>query len=258
MEILALITARGGSKSIPRKNIRPLLGKPLLAYTCEAALGSRLITRTVLTTDDKEIAAVGQAHGVEVPFMRPVELARDDTPSLLVIQHALHTLAEKEGYQPAVIVLLQPTSPLRQAQHIDEALNLLIDTGADSVVSVVLVPHQFNPASVMQIKNRRLVPFIKGEGTRVLRRQDKPEVYARNGPAILVMHYNTVIREQSLYGKECVAYIMDNYSSVDIDTEEDLDYAAFLMKRYELSKERQATTPRHKNESRNKTNRLCY
>jgi len=243
MEILALIMARGSSKSIPRKNIYPLLGKPLLAYTCETALGSQLVTRIVLSTDDEEIAAVGLSCGVEVPFMRPFELAQDDTPILPVIQYTLRTLEERENYRPAVIVLLQPTSPLRQAHHIDEALNLLIETGADSVASVVPVPHHFNPVSIMQIENGRLIPFIKGEGTRILRRQDKPEVYARNGPAILAMRYNTVTKGQGLFGAECVAYIMDNYSSVDIDTEEDLAYAEFLMKRYELSKEKRPTTP---------------
>ena len=248
MEILALITARGGSKSIPKKNIRPLLGKPLLAYTCEAALGSRLVTRTVLSTDDEEIAAVGRAYGVGVPFMRPTELARDDTPTLPVIQYTLQTMEKRENYRPEVIVLLQPTSPLRQARHIDEALNLLIETDADSVVSVVAVPHQFNPVSVMQIENGRLIPFIKGEGIQILRRQDKPDVYARNGPAILAMRYDTVIKRESLFGEKCVAYVMDNYSSVDIDTEEDLAYAEFLMKRRELRAEKRFTSPRQNNE----------
>jgi len=246
MEILALITARGGSKGIPKKNIRPLLGKPLLAYTCEAALGSRLVTRTVLSTDDEEIAAVSRAYGVGELFLRPAELARDDTPTLPVIQYTLQTMEKKEDYRPAITVLLQPTSPLRQAYHIDEALNLLIETEADSVVSVVPVPHQFNPVSVMRIENGRLIPFIKGEGTRILRKQDKPEVYARNGPAILAMRYDTVIKEQSLFGEKCVAYIMDYRSSIDIDTEEDLAYAEFLMKRYELTKGKRITSPRHK------------
>jgi len=222
MEILALITARGSSKSIPKKNIYPLLGKPLLAYTCEAALGSHLVTHTVLSTDNEEIAAVGLSCGVEVPFMRPAALAQDDTPTLPVIQYTLQTLEERENYRPAVIVLLQPTSPLRQARHIDEALNLLIETDADSVVSVVPVPHQFNPVSVMQIENGRLIPFIKGEGIRILRRQDKPKVYARNGPAILAMRYNTVVKEQSLYGRKCIAYVMEHCSSIDIHDEFDL------------------------------------
>jgi CMP-N-acetylneuraminic acid synthetase len=234
MEILALITARGGSKSIPKKNIHPLLDKPLLAYTCEAALSSHCVTRTVLSTDDEEIATASRAYGVEVPFMRPTELARDDTPTLPVILHALHTLENKEGYQPAVIVLLQPTSPLRQAHHIDEAVTLLIETGADSVVSVVEVPHPYNPISVMRIEKGQLIPFIKDEGTRILRRQDKPKVYARNGPAILAIPYHTIIQEQSLFGEKCIPYIMDRYSSIDIDTEEDLAYAEFVMKRYEL------------------------
>ena len=232
MEILALIPARGGSKSISKKSISLLLGKPLLAYTCEAALSSRLITRTVLSSDDEEIAAVGRDCGVEVPFMRPEELARDDTPILSVIQHALRTLLETEGYQPSLIMLLQPTSPLRRAYHIDEALDFLIETGADSVVSVIAIPHRYSPVSVMQIENGQLTPFLKGEGTRILRRQDKPEVYARNGPALLATRYHTIMEEHSLYGTKCVPYIMDHYSSIDIDSEEDLAYAEFVMSRY--------------------------
>ncbi len=240
MEILALIPARSGSKTIRKKNIYPLLGKSLLAYTCEAALASRVISRAVLSTDDEEIAAMGQAYGVEVPFMRPAELARDDIPTLPVIRHALHNLLAMEGYQPTVVVLLQPTSPLRQAHHIDEAVSLLIDTDADSVVSVVAVPHQYNPASVMRIENGQLIPFLKGEGTRILRRQSKPKVYARNGPAILAIRYHIVMEEESLFGGKCVPYIMDHYSSIDIDTEEDLAYAEFVMQRCEQRNNLQA------------------
>ncbi|MCI0709847.1 MAG: acylneuraminate cytidylyltransferase family protein, partial [Chloroflexi bacterium] len=116
MNILGLIPARGGSKSIPRKNIVPLAGKPLLAYTCEAALDSAMLSRVILSTDDDEIAQVGRDCGVDVPFMRPTSLAQDDTGSVSVAQHAIHWLAENDNWQTDILVLLQPTSPLRTAQ----------------------------------------------------------------------------------------------------------------------------------------------
>ena len=237
MEILGLIPARGGSKSIPRKNIVPLAGRPLLAYTCDAALSSRTLTRVILSTDDDEIAAVGRDCGVEVPFSRPPELAQDDTPALPVIEHALHWLEEHQSYRPEVIVLLQPTSPLRRAKHIDGAVNLLLKTKADSVVSLVEVPHQYNPISVMKIEDGRLVPFLPGEGNRVLRRQDKPRVYARNGPAVLATRTSVIERTGSLYGQLLVPYIMDWPESLDIDTPVDVLLAEFFLRGEHASSE---------------------
>jgi len=230
MEILGLIPARGGSKSIPHKNIVPLAGRPLLAYTCDAALSSQTLTRVILSTDDSKIAAVGRTCGVEVPFMRPAELAQDDTPALPVIEHALHWLGEQQNYQPDVIVLLQPTSPLRRAVHIDEAVNVLLETGADSVVSVVEVPHQYNPVSVMKMEDGQLVPFLDGEGTRVLRRQDKPRVYARNGPAVLVTRTPVIQQTGRIYGEVLVPYIMGWPESLDIDASTDVGLAEFYLR----------------------------
>ena len=231
MEILGLIPARGGSKSIPRKNIAPLVGRPLLAYSCEAALGSQTLTRVILSTDDQKIASMGRDCGVEVPFMRPAELAQDDTPTLPVIQHALHWLEEHQSYRPEVIVLLQPTSPLRRTEHIDGAVNLLLKTGADSVVSVVEVPHQFNPVSVMKIDEEgRLMPFLPGEGIRVLRRQDKPRVYARNGPAVLVIRTSVIEKTEGLYGELLVPYVMGWPESIDINTPTDLILAECFLR----------------------------
>ena len=230
MEILGLIPARGGSKAIPHKNIAPLAGRPLLAYTCDAALASQRLTRVVLSTDDPAIAEVGQACGVEVPFMRPAELAQDDTPMLSVLQHALRWLQETEGYHPEMVVLLQPTSPLRRAEHIDGALDILLKTRADSVVSVVEVPHQFNPVSLMHLEEGRLVPFL--EGPLILRRQDKPPAYARNGPAVLAVRREVLLNEDSLYGDDCLPFIMDDQSSVDVDDSFDLAFVEFLLTCY--------------------------
>src|SRR5207245_2783189 len=139
-----------------------------------------------LSTDNDEIASVGRVCGVEVPIMRPAELASNTALILPVIQHMLSWLSDREGYIPDLTVLLQPTSPLREARHIDEAIDLLVGSGADCVVSVTEVPHQYNPVSVLSIIDGILVPFLPGEGGRVQRRQEKPRVYARNGPAVYV------------------------------------------------------------------------
>ena len=228
--ILGLIPARGGSKSIPRKNIAPLAGRPMLAYTCEAALGSKLITRVVLSTDDTEIAQVGRDCGVEVPFLRPAELARDDTPSLAVAQHAVRWLIEHEAWSPDVLVVLQPTSPLRRARHLDESLELMAQAGADTVVSVVEVPHSFSPYGIMRVRDGWLedfwtepLPFDR------FRRQNLPVLYARNGPAVLATQVRVLIEQQSFYGKTIAPYIMTEEESVDIDTLFDLRLAEWLI-----------------------------
>ena len=231
MNILGVIPARGGSKAIPHKNIALVAGRPLVAYTCDAALASQRLTRVVLSTDDPTIAEVGRQCGVEVPFLRPADLAQDDTPMLSVLQHALRILQETESYQPEVVVLLQPTSPLRRAEHIDAAVDILLKTGADSVVSVVEVPHQFNPVSLMHLEEGRLVPFL--EGPLVLRRQDKPRVYARNGPAVLVVR-RKVVESGKLYGEVVRPLEMSMADSVDVDDSSDLALAEFWLQRRQM------------------------
>lgn len=229
MNILGLIPARGGSKAVLKKNIALLAGKPLLAYTCEAALSSQRLTTVLLNTDDPEIAYVGQACGVAVPFTRPESLAEDDTPILPVIQHTLNWLQENQALYIDIVVLLQPTSPLREAKHIDAALEQFIDSNADTLVSVVSVPHNFNPVSVMDLnEDGYLTPFVAG--SLILRRQDKPKVYARNGPAILAVRRD-VIQNGRLYGDAVLPFEMDSISSIDIDTADDLALAEFWHKR---------------------------
>ncbi|RLB80748.1 MAG: acylneuraminate cytidylyltransferase family protein [Deltaproteobacteria bacterium] len=227
--ILGIIPARGGSKSIPNKNMVMLGGKPLISYTIDAAKGSTLLSRIILTTDDKDIAEFGKKQGVEVPFLRPASLSQDTTPTIPVVQHALRFLKDKHDYAPDVVVLLQPTSPLRTHQHIDEAVELFFKSGADSVVSVVEVPHQYNPLSVMEIKAEKLKPFIDGEGTRLLRRQNKPKFYARNGAAIYVTRREVIENDDSFFGKDCRPYIMRAEESVDIDSYFDLEIAEMIL-----------------------------
>jgi CMP-N-acetylneuraminic acid synthetase len=225
---LGLIPARGGSRSIPHKNLVPLLGRPLLAYTCEAALQAKGLARTILSTDDEKIAEVGRGFGIEIPFLRPAELARDETPMVEVMRHAIAWLEEQEGFRPEVVVLLQPTSPLRRGDHIDTALNMVAENKADTVVSVVEVPHQFNPVSALQIQEGRLVPF--GQEQTIFRRQDKPKVYARNGPAVLAVR-REVIESGRLYGEAVYPLQMSLSESVDIDDFDDLALAEFWLTR---------------------------
>jgi len=231
MNILGLIPARGGSKSIPHKNIVLLAGKPMLAYTCEAALQSAHINRVVLSTDDPAIAEVGRACGIEVPFMRPDELARDDTPSLAVAQHAISWLKQHADWHTDILVLLQPTSPLRRAKHIDEALEIMFQQNADTVVSVVEVPHRYSPYSIMGLKDGKLqdfwtapLPFDR------YRRQDMPTFYARNGPSVLVTKSDVVLRGESFYGENIYPYIMEERVSIDIDMSLDLLIAEVILR----------------------------
>jgi len=217
MNVLGVIPARGGSKGIPNKNLAPLCGRPLLAYTADAAKASTKLTHTIVSTDDERIAACAKSLGLEV-LLRPSPLAADDTPMLPVLQHALTAMRE-QGFNADVLVLLQPTSPLRRAEHIDTAVDWLQRVRGDSVVSVVEVPHQFNPTSVMRLDDGLLKPFL--DGPTATRRQDKPRFYARNGPAVLAVHAR-VIEGGSLYGNETWPLVMTPEESLDVDTPWDL------------------------------------
>lgn len=183
--------------------------------------------RVVVSTDDKEIAEVARTAGAEVPFLRPAELARDETPTLPVIQHALQWLEQHEAYQPELVVLLQPTSPLRRSEHIDQAIELLLRTGADSVVSLCEAEH--SPYWMKKVDAEgRVSPFIVTE-EEYTRRQDLPKVYRLNG-AIFVTRSEVIIRENRLLGNDTRAYIMNQADSIDIDTELDFKLAELLIK----------------------------
>ncbi|NDJ77744.1 MAG: Gfo/Idh/MocA family oxidoreductase [Chloroflexi bacterium] len=253
MNILGLIPARGGSKRIPHKNIISLAGRPLLAYTCEAALGSRGLSRVVLSTDTEQIAAVGRAYGIEVPFMRPDELAQDDTPSIAVAQHVVQWLAENDGWQADVLVLLQPTSPLRRADHIDAALDVLAETGVDTVVSVLEVPHHFSPYKVMQVQGGNLADFWQDPlPFDRYRRQDVPKLYGRNGPAVLVTRVPVLFEHNGFYGERVAPYVMNDEDSVDIDTPFDLRVTEWLLKSRQAAEHQPAALPQKKDNNRMK------
>jgi CMP-N,N'-diacetyllegionaminic acid synthase len=229
MEILAIIPARGGSKRIPRKNIKIFSGEPLLAFTAKAALNSARLSRVILTTDDEEIKKIGLDLGLEVPFVRPLKLAQDDTPSLPVFQHVVKTLEDRgEGYRPDVIVVLQPTSPLRTTKHIDEALNIFLEGDTDSLVSVTEVPHNMNPYSMMQLqKDGTITPFLNYDESKNLR-QKKPVFYARNGAAIYICTYECLMEKNSLYGDTILPFFMKKEESFDLDDEVDWEIAEYF------------------------------
>ena len=222
-KILAIIPARGGSKGIPRKNIKEFCGKPLIAWTIEAAKKSGIISRLVLSTDDAEISEIGRRYGAEVPFVRPSELAIDTTPTLPVVIHAVRNLMEKENYNPDFVVLLEPTSPGRKAEHIKEAVELMLKTKADSVVSLVEVPGHYSPFWQFKIDEEDKMELFVGDPINkiISRRQDLPKTYTRNGAIYIFRPELLFGKEPSLYGKDTRAYIMDPAYSMDIDTPED-------------------------------------
>jgi CMP-N,N'-diacetyllegionaminic acid synthase len=223
MRVLGIIPARGGSKGVPRKNIKLLCGKPLIAYTIEAALKSKRLTRTILSTEDAEIAEVGKALGVDVPFLRPRELAEDATPTLPVVLHALDALkAMGDSYD--AICLLQPTSPLRRAEDIDGCIELLEKTGADSVISVLPVPDNYNPKWVYWKSVEGKMILSTGENEPVTRRQDLPPAFHRDG-TVYVTKRNVPYDYGNLYGINVRGYEIDSSRSVNIDTVEDWTHA---------------------------------
>ena len=218
MNTLGLVPARAGSKGVPDKNIRPLAGRPLLEYTARAASESGVLDRVVLSTDSPRIAEAGRRAGLEVPFTRPAALAEDDTPMLPVVQHAVDALIAA-GWTADVIVLLQPTSPLRRPSHIRDAVALLHRTGADSVVSVVELPRHLSPDYVMRIDQGVLRPFLP-EGEGVTRRQDARPAYSRDG-TVYVFRRATLERFGNIYGESCRPLLVHPADSLSIDSPAD-------------------------------------
>jgi len=231
LKIIAIIPARGGSKGIPRKNIKLLNDKPLIAYSIEAALKSRRVNRVIVSTEDREIAEISKRYGAEV-IDRPKELARDDSPTIDAILHALGLL-EKSEYIPDVVVLLQPTSPLRNAEDIDNAIELFLSNDCESVVSVCEIER--SPYWSFKIENGYLKPIFGGNYVK-MRRQDLPKAYMPNG-AIYIATPETLRKYKSFYCPKTVPYIMPLERSVDIDNEIDFMLAALIMKKYKLGQE---------------------
>jgi CMP-N,N'-diacetyllegionaminic acid synthase len=217
--VLAVVPARGGSKGVPRKNVAEITpGRTLLHYVAEAVTQTARVDRVVLSTEDEDIAQVGRQAGLDVPFMRPRALAADDTPMLPVLRHAIDQVIAG-GWTPEYVVLLQPTSPCRRWQHIDDAISLLIAKGVDSVVTVVEVPKHLSPDYVMKIEDGTLHPFLS-DGLRVTRRQDVRPAYYRDG-TVYAFRRDTIERFGNIYGERCLPLVIDARESLSIDSPED-------------------------------------
>ncbi len=215
--VLGIVPARGGSQGIRRKNLRLLQGKPLLAYTAEAARRSTRLTRVLLSTEDPEIAEVGKAAGLDVPFLRPAELALDSTAMIGVVLHAIRW-AESQGEHYDAICLLQPTSPLRSAETIDRCIARLWESGADCVISVRPVPKEYNPHWVyLETAEGLLKPCMGSEP--IPARQLLPPAYHPDG-GVYAARTRSVLANGSLYGDKTVGVVSPGGEACDLDTEE--------------------------------------
>jgi N-acylneuraminate cytidylyltransferase len=236
VEVLAVIPARGGSKGIPRKNVVELLGRPLLWWSVRSALEAETVTRTVLSTDDAEIAEVGREAGAEVPFLRPAELAGDDVLDLPVFEHVLTTLARAEGYRPDLVVHLRPTSPLRPAGLVDEGVRALAaDPAADSLRAVTVPAN--NPFKMWRISGGVLVPLVDSGIPEQYNqpRQALPPAYWQTG-TLDVMRPATVLELHSMTGRRILPMVIDPELAVDIDDPVSLALAEDRCRRFGLDK----------------------
>jgi len=228
--VLGIIPARGGSKSVPGKNLHLLGGRPLIEHTIVSALAAKSLDRVIVSTDDPEIARVARAAGAEVPFMRPDELARDDTPDLPVFQHVLAALEEGEGYRPDVVVHLRPTQPFRTAAEIDAVVTLMLESGADCVKSIRLVAE--HPYKMYRLVGDRLVPYLdtperRRRGPDVPRQGLEP-VYLSAG--VVDAMRREVIQAGSTEGERVIPYLVDERRYVNLDSARDFVVAEAVLR----------------------------
>lgn len=226
--VLAVIPARGGSKGVPRKNIRSVCGKPMIAYTIETALAAQdLFYRIIVSTDDEEIADVARRYGAAVPFLRPAELAGDAVPTVPVLQHAARFVEQQDNIRLDWLCLLQPTDPLRTVEDIKMAMRLGQAGDCDSVISVVQVS-AVHPILMKRIEGDKLLPYCieEKEGTR--RQEYQPPAYMRNG-AIYLTRRDVLMERSSIWGDVIRPYIMPPQRSVGVDSELDLKLVELLM-----------------------------
>jgi len=230
--VIAVIPARGGSKRITRKNRAPLAGKPLLAYAIEAAQKAKCIKHIIVSTDDIEIADVARTQGIDVPWLRPAHLAQDTTSSIEVVLHAVEWARGHYGHGLQYGVLLEPTAPLRTHFQIEQAIEVLKSTGADSVVSVCKAPHIFNPEELLVIQNEELRPYLQERtlDTRLLRGRQSP-VYVQNG-LVYAFNLDMLLARKSFYGEMSVPFVVDWEYFLDIDVPSDLELAEYRIRQF--------------------------
>jgi len=226
--IVGFVFARGGSKGLPRKNIRPLAGKPLIAYAIDTALSSKLIDRVVVSTDDNEIAEIAQRYGAEVPFMRPLELALDDSPEWLAWQHAIRALEKKDKRKIDVFASIPPTAPLRIVEDIDKCIHVLLESDADVVITVKQADRNpyFNMVSLGDDGYAKLAMTLDRP---IYRRQDAPQVYDMTTVAYAAKP-TFVLNAHSLFEGKVKTVVIPVERALDIDTELDFKFAEFLLR----------------------------
>ncbi len=228
MKILAIIPARGGSKGVPRKNIKVLGNQPLIAYTIERAVQSKLLTEFVVSTEDAEIAEITKLCGAKVPFMRPLELAQDATPTIDVVKHVISEYEKKNIFFDAVLIL-QATCPFRTENEIDECIEIFMKQNTDSFISVKEVPDHFNPHWVFETNEKGTLKIATGEEKIIPRRQELPKGYLRDGSIYITK--TSVIKEQnSLFGDSIAYRLNTNLKHINIDTMSDWEEAENLIK----------------------------
>ncbi|WP_417558931.1 cytidylyltransferase domain-containing protein [Mesoflavibacter zeaxanthinifaciens] len=232
MKILGLIPARGGSKGIPNKNRKVLNGKPLLQYTIEAALGSKLLNKVVFSSEDETLIKLAKSLGAEVPFVRPSNLSNDNSGTLEVVQHAIKKLKEN-GNDFDAVCLLQVTNPFRTSELIDKAIKKFEISGTDTLLSVLKVPHEYNPHWTFKVSESGYLKLATGENRIIKRRQDLPDAYHRDG-AIYLVKTDIVLNQNTLYGKT-ISYIESNSKlHINIDTAKDWEKAVEMAKKLYL------------------------
>lgn len=224
--ILAIIPARGGSKGVPRKNVKDLNGKPLIAYTIQEAKKSKYIDRIIVSTEDEEISLISKAFGAEVPYLRPEELAQDDSVAVDCVIHMLEWLKSNEKYIPDYVCLLQCTSPLRTFEDIDGTIEKMMITCMDGAVSICEA--EVNPYWTNVLNGDKLEYFLE-EGKKISRRQDLPKVYRLNG-AVYVINNEILLKEKTFETNNITGYVMSNEKSIDIDDDFDFNIAKMLFK----------------------------
>ena len=230
-KILAIIPARGGSKGIRRKNLQKLSGKPLIAHTIIAAKKTKSINKIIVSTDDKEIGKISKNNGAEVPFLRPKQISKDTSSIIEVIKHALKFLQENQSYVPDIIILLQPTSPLRTSQLITKTINTLKKSKATSVITVSKITK--HPYASYWLKNDFLKPFEKNF-TKYSRRQEFPDLFFPTG-AVYTFWYDTLKKFNSLYGPKIKPIVVHD-EDIDIDNLRDLFFAEMMLKNWKKYK----------------------
>lgn len=229
LRVFVLVPARGGSKGLPGKNLRTLAGRSLVEHAAQVAHSIKCIDRSILSSDDPHIAEVARAAGLEVPFLRPPELANDTATSVDVWRHAWLALEAQEQLKYEISVLLEPTSPLRRASDVIATIELLLDSGAGTAATVSPTPGHFTPHKTLTVDGNGRIGFFVPDGARFSRRQDIPSFFHRNG-VCYVARRDAVVDRRTIVDEDCAALVLDR-PLVNIDSLADLEYARYLMER---------------------------